>query len=189
MPPDASPFTIAPVPGPVVIRPAVTADVAAIAGIEVAAGALFRTVGMDAVADEPPSPAEVIAGYVEAGRSWVAADDRGPVGFLLADVVDGAAHIEQVSVHPDRSRAGIGRQLIDTAADWARAQGMTAMTLTTFADVAWNGPYYTRLGFEAIPDADLPPRLRRIREDEAGRGLDRWSRVAMRRRLDPLPPP
>lgn len=185
-------------PGPVRIRPARAADVAVIAGIEVAAGAMFRTVGMHAVADDRPPPDDVVAAYVAAGRCWVAAagDERAAAGgragtvvaFLLADEIDGAVHIEQVSVHPAWARCGTGRRLIDTAAEWGRAHGLAAQTLTTFADVPWNGPYYARLGFVVVPDTELTDGLRRIREEEARRGLDRWPRVAMRRALDPTPP-
>jgi hypothetical protein len=35
----------------------------------------------------------------------------------------------------------LGRQLIAAVVDWARARGATALTLTTFADIPWNGPY------------------------------------------------
>jgi ribosomal protein S18 acetylase RimI-like enzyme len=45
-----------------------------------------------------------------------------------------------VSVHPRCARRGVGRALIDHLADHARATGAPALTLTTFADVPWNGP-------------------------------------------------
>lgn len=64
---------------------------------------------------------------------------------------------------------------------------MTALTLTTFSDVPWNRPYYERLGFRVLDEVELSPGLRRIRREEAQRGLDRWGRVAMRRRLGTRP--
>ena len=88
--------------------------------------------------------------------------------YALADVLDGQAHLEQVTVHPEYGRRGIGRQIVDQVADWARAQGFRSMTLLTFCDVAWNGPYYRRLGFVDVPDAEMGPELARLRAHEAG---------------------
>jgi GNAT superfamily N-acetyltransferase len=97
--------------------------------------------------------------------------------------VDGALHIEQVSVHPRAARRGVGRALLAHAADRAREEGLTALTLTTFTEVPWNAPYYARLGFRPLREADLTPGLRAIRATEAGHGLDRWPRVCMRKPL------
>jgi hypothetical protein len=51
--------------------------------------------------------------------------------------------------------------------------------------VAWNAPYYERLGFQRLPDAELTPGLVAIRAEEAAHGLDEWPRLAMRRVLPP----
>jgi len=108
--------------------------------------------------------------------AWVALAPE-PVAYLVAEPVDGCLHVEQVSVHAAFARRGIGRALIDEA---GRA-GFPALTLTTFAHVPWNAPYYERCGFVRLTDDELSPGLRRIRAEEAARGLDRWPRVAMRR--------
>ena len=110
-----------------------------------------------------------------------------PVAYLLLAVVDGNGHVEQVSVRPDHAGRRLGARLLDAAAAWAEAHGLEALTLTTYAEAPWNGPYYERLGFRSLTDAELTPGLRRIREREAARphGLDRWPRVAMRRALRP----
>ncbi|MBQ1023406.1 GNAT family N-acetyltransferase [Micromonospora sp. C95] len=156
-------------------------------GIERAAGRCFRDVGMPQIADDEPLPLDVLGRYQEAGRAWVATDATdGPVGYLIADLVDGNFHIEQVSVHPAVARRGIGRQLITHLADRAVASGIPALTLTTFAHVPWNAPYYTRCGFQTLDQRDLTPGLRAIRQREAAHGLDRWPRVCMRRTLCPL---
>lgn len=84
--------------------------------IELHAGEVFRTLGMDAVADDEPFPTQLLAHYQEAGRAWVAQDADEIVGYLLLDVVAGAAHIEQVSVDPGHARRRVGSQLIEVAA-------------------------------------------------------------------------
>jgi len=166
-----------------IIRLARGDDLLTLAEIERHAGEVFRTLGMDAVADDEPLPAQNLADYQQAGRAWVAEDTGWVVGYLLLDLVAGTAHIEQVSVEPAYARRRIGSQLIEAAAAWARRHGLRAMTLTSFALVPWNAPYYASLGFVVIPNADQSPELREIRRTEAERGLDTWPRVAMRREL------
>jgi GNAT superfamily N-acetyltransferase len=104
-------------------------------------------------------------------------------GYLLAAPVDGNLHIEQVSVHPDFARRGVGRALIDHLAELAAADGIPALTLTTFVHVAWNAPYYLRCGFRSLGQTELTPGLVAIRRQESAHGLDLWPRVCMRRDL------
>ncbi len=153
--------------------------------IERAAGELFRSLGMDLVADDDPGTAEELHVYAEDGRALVSVDaaDR-PTGYLLLDSVDDAAHIEQVSVHPAYARQGIGRSLIEQAAAWARSHDLDSLTLTTYIDVPWNGPYYERLGFRYIDAGEETPALRAIRERERAMGLDEWPRACMRLSLE-----
>ncbi|MGW0551046.1 GNAT family N-acetyltransferase [Streptomyces altiplanensis] len=172
------------------IRHATLAELPALQAIERAAGEPFRALGMAAIADDEPPSLDALARHQRAGHAWVAVDtgsgsgsDGHPVAYLISDVVDAAAHIEQVSVHPSAARRGTGRALIGHLATTAAAEGLTALTLTTFTHVPWNAPYYARLGFRALADSELTPGLRRIRAAEAGHGLDRWPRVCMRREL------
>ena len=166
------------------IREARPDDVAELRAVEVASGAPFAALGMEEVAADEPPAADALLARQRDGSAWVAVDDVDrPVAYLVLDVVDGCAHIDQVSVRPDRARQGIGRSLIDHAASVARARGFTALTLTTFAEVPWNAPYYERLGFRRLAPDEVTPGLRAIRRREAERGLDRWPRVCMRRDL------
>ncbi|MEU2184816.1 GNAT family N-acetyltransferase [Streptomyces thermolilacinus] len=126
---------------------------------------------------------QALEAYRAAGRARVADRDGRPVAYLIWDDVDGSVHVEQVSVHPDAARRGVGRALIEDLAADAAARGVPALTLTTFADVPWNAPYYARLGFRALPEAELTDGLRAIRRAEAAHGLDRWPRLCMRRDL------
>jgi GNAT superfamily N-acetyltransferase len=162
------------------IRVAHIDDLPSLRDIERAAGLCFHDIGMSAVAEDEPPALAVLDWYRDAGRAWVAADAHDdPVAYLIADLVDGNPHVEQVSVHPRAARRGIGRALIDHLAK--RFPNAAALTLTTFELVPWNAPYYLRCGFRTLDDAELTPGLRRIRLQEAARGLDRWPRVCMRR--------
>ena len=42
------------------------------------------------------------------GRLWVALHAGTPVGFALADVLDGEAHLDELDVLPEFGRRGIG---------------------------------------------------------------------------------
>lgn len=170
------------------IRAARSDDLPALPEIETAAGAAFRDLGMGEIADdEPPTTTELAAFQVD-GRAWVAVDatDR-PVAYLLVSVVDGNAHIDQVSVHPGHARQGLGGALIETAASWARSRDLPGLTLTCFARVPWNAPYYARLGFYTLADEQVTSGLRAVRDQELARGLDKWLRVVMRRPVTDLP--
>ena len=166
------------------LRPVGTADLEALRAVERAAGEPFRSIGMVEIADDEPPPAEVLRVAVDRGQAWlVERPGTGVIAFLLAADVDGCGHLEQVSVVPAVRGERVGRRLIEHCAGASRARGRPALTLTTFADVVWNAPWYRRLGFRVVGDADLSPGLRAIREAERARGLDRWPRVAMRRDL------
>jgi GNAT superfamily N-acetyltransferase len=162
------------------IRPAVDVDLPTVIAIEANAGKLFREVNMAAVADSELFTVEQLLPAVRDGRVLVAVeDDDSTLAFVLNSWVDGRAHLDQVSVDPTCAGRGLGRELIAAAEQWGRGRGSSAMTLTTFADVPWNGPYYRRLGWRDLPAAELGPELAAIRRHEASLGLDAWSRTAM----------
>ena len=166
------------------IRTARLNDLPVLQGIERAAGRCFRDVGMPEIAEDEPLSLKELARYHDAGLAWVAANESdAPVAYLIADRIDGNFHVEQVSVHPDSARRGVGRSLIDHLAAYATGEGAHALTLTTFTEVPWNAPYYARCGFQLMDDTSLPPGLRKIREAEAAHGLDRWPRACMSRTL------
>lgn len=172
----------APLPPGYALRGAHAADLPMLSAVEVAAGALFHQVGMDDIAgDEGPS-IEALDSARADGRLWVVDHDGEPVGYVLALVIDGQAHLEQLSVHPDHGRRGLGAALVRAVVEWAEGMGGADLTLSTFRDVAWNGPYYRRLGFEVVAEDDLSPVLRDVRAHEADDGLDIDARVVMRRR-------
>ena len=48
---------------------------------------------------------------------------------------------------------------------------------------------YARLRFDALEESAIGPGPQELRRKEADRGLDRWFRVAMRKRVPPLNSP
>jgi GNAT superfamily N-acetyltransferase len=141
---------------------------------------------MPEIAAADPMAAGDLARYAEDGRSWVAVDPAGTVvGYVVVDVVDGNAHVEQLSVAPSHQGAGVGRALLDRVGAWAAAGGRPALTLTTFRDVPWNAPLYRHLGFRDLDEPEIGPELAAVREHEATLGLDPALRTCMRRPVRP----
>ncbi|MEU5788871.1 GNAT family N-acetyltransferase [Micromonospora purpureochromogenes] len=164
------------------IRTARTDELADLQRIEVDSGAPFREIGMVDIADALPLDLDVLADCQRAGRVWVTVgpDDQ-PIAFAVAYLVDDCAHIQQLSVHPDHARRGVGRRLLDHVAGWAAGRGLPALTLTTFRSVPWNAPYYARCCFLVLSPSHIGPGLAEVLAAEAALGLDMDDRVAMRR--------
>jgi GNAT superfamily N-acetyltransferase len=156
------------------IRVAHPGEVEGLREIEVASEQLFAEVGMGPFSDDEESSAERAAMVLVSGDP--------PVGFASVEVVDGVAHLGQLSVLPSASRQGLGSVLVSAVCDWASSQGYEALTLTTFRDVPWNGPFYARMGFRTLDE--LTPGLAAIRNHEKAIGDDDFGpRIAMRKDL------
>ncbi|WP_240779045.1 GNAT family N-acetyltransferase [Nonomuraea zeae] len=104
-----------------------------------------------------------------------------PAGFALIGWVDGNLHLDQLAVHPESMRQGIGGRLVTAVIEHARAAGAPAVTLTTYRDVPWNAPWYERHGFAVMPEAEWGPELRALVEHERELGIEVAPRVVMRR--------
>ena len=161
-------------------------DVGNLAVIERAAARLLVGHATEsALTDVTPLP--VFRTAQAAGRLWVALHDDTPVGFAHVEILEPTqAHLEELDVHPEHARRGLGRALVAEVCRWAGEHGYAAVTLTTFRDVPWNMPFYTRAGFEEVAADAVSPALRAVQEDEMRRGLD-WSRRVVMRYQIPVP--
>ena len=158
-------------------------DLTQLPAIELAAARLLVGHAPDSVLNETTSP-EVLEKAQRQGHLWVALADDVPVGFAHVEVIEReVAHLEEIDVHPEHGRRGLGTKLVLQVCEWATGNGYGAVTLTTFRDVPWNMPFYARLGFGVVPPEQLSPSLRAVVEDETRRGLDPSRRVVMKRGL------
>lgn len=130
--------------------------------VDMAACQLFEPLGLSV--NLPEGHPFVVA---ETER-WTAALERRHVVVAVsgADTVlafavygrqDGLPYLDQVSVHPNAMRRGLGRSLLDHVI--AKHEG-EPLWLTTYAHVAWNAPYYQRFGFMLVADSACGPELR-----------------------------
>jgi ribosomal protein S18 acetylase RimI-like enzyme len=75
---------------------------------------------MPEVADHVPDQ-EALCRNQGRGLVWLAEEQGNIAGYIVAAVLDGNAHIEQVSVAPAYARQGVGRRLIAHVEDWGGA--------------------------------------------------------------------
>jgi GNAT superfamily N-acetyltransferase len=145
-------------------------DLPLLPAIELAAATLLAGHAPASVLAETTCQAD-LEDAQQRGHLWVALADDVPVGFAHIMVLGpGIAHLEEIDVHPEHGRRGLGSRLVITVCTWAATNGYSCVTLTTFRDVPWNMPFYARLGFEQIPPAELSPALLSVIEDETRRG-------------------
>ena len=97
----------------------------------------------------------------------------------------GELHIWEFDVRLDGQRRGIGRRLLQRLIAEASAAGLSAITLTTFRDVPWNGPFYQSMGFKLLASEELDVRLNALLATEIDKGLPAARRCAMRKLLSP----
>ncbi|GAA2408457.1 hypothetical protein GCM10010191_16250 [Actinomadura vinacea] len=134
-------------------------------GIEQSADAMFAPLGIVF----PPGPM-VIETMIEKRAEVLVAGDP-PLGFAAVEEVDGAVHLEQISVHVDHVRKGIGGRLLKEVLRRAAEAGAPGVSLLTFRDVPWNGPWYAGHGFEELPQERWGPGLRAHWDAEVKAGL------------------
>ena len=162
------------------VRLARTEDLPLLARIEDAADTLFAD-RFGSVDWPPASSGQERA--TEPGILLVAeVDDGAVVGFTHVLDLDGHWHLEQIAVDPSHGRRGVGAGLLRATHAQVAARAGHAVTLMTYADVPWNGPFYARHGYVELEP--LPRWLEPMRQTEQAMGLARYGRrVAMVREL------
>ncbi len=129
------------------VRPARPEELAFLPDLEAASDTLFLSLDIGPL--PPPGTVDELRGALV-----VLVAGEPPVGFARIDRLGGGAHLEQLAVHPDHGRQGIGRALVRSACGWAEKAGHAEITLATYRDVPWNGPFYASEGFVEVGPAD-----------------------------------
>lgn len=168
-------------PGTCVI-PARRDDVGAIQAIERAAAQLFPPEDLPPAARDDCTPSALLEAARQAGLLWVVVSEEGaPVGFAYARVLGDDLHLQEMDVHPDHGRRGLGTALLGTVLAEAERRGYAGVSLTTFAHLPWNAPFYARHGFRFVAPEARSPGLAQALQVDLDEGLDPARRVAMRR--------
>lgn len=143
------------------VRAAAPADLAVLPAIELSGEPMFADLGIIF----PPGPM-TIEGAIAHGADVLVVEDP-PVAFAAVMQMDGHPHLEQISVRADHARQGLGSLLLDEV---IRRYG-PGLTLLTFRDVPWNGPWYRQHGFAELPESAWGPELRGHWQEEIDVGL------------------
>lgn len=143
--------------GAMIIRRGDIKDVPALLDIQAAAASRFVALGLIATADGLPEPIPPRAFERSAleGLLFTAEFDRRCVGFALCSIERPDLYLDQLSVKPDMSRKGAGSALLDAVADEASRRGLWGVSLSTFRDVPWNGPFFANQAFQEVPRSGL----------------------------------
>jgi RimJ/RimL family protein N-acetyltransferase len=151
------------------IRPGRLAELDLARGIDDDACTLYAEAGVpiDTTSDDPFFAREIRewTEALDAGRLLFACAPSGePVGFASLGFVEGAPHLEQLSVRRAWMQRGLGRALVERAIRWSVGAG--ELWLTTYDHLPWNRPFYERMGFERVDELRCGPRMRAILADE-----------------------
>lgn len=146
------------------VRPAVAADLAAVAALE------RDNLGVDAWPEG--LVAEGLSGNLPTVRYLVAEVDGVLAGHAVASIVADIAELQRIAVDPAHRRTGLASDLLDAVVVAARAGGADRLLLEVREDNAGAIAFYAARGFVEI---DRRPRYYR----------DGTTAVVMRRGLGP----
>ena len=165
------------------IRPARPEEFALLPAIERSASRRFAAiVGLDDLPDDDELESQdIIASAARCGAVFVAANRVEPVGFLIAGFLDRSVFIYELAVLEEHGRRGLGSALVKEACEFARVEHQPGVTLSTFTDVPWNGPFYRQLGFSYLRHEDWTPGLHLIHLRERDKKLPMDRRSFMRK--------
>ncbi|WP_439851671.1 GNAT family N-acetyltransferase [Pseudomonas syringae] len=134
--------------------------------ISAQARARYKTIpSLAHVADSPPLSAD----RFEACRVVVAVDRsrHEVIGFAASRLLDGLLYLDNISVDPCASGNGIGTALLSSVVVYARDIPVQGVSLTTFREPLWNGPWFRTHGFGPMPDAHIGEGLRSVMDRQS----------------------
>lgn len=165
------------------ITPAAPEDVADLVFADLAASKLFAGIGyLPEAALTDHVPIATLEGAMHTGHIFAVRHKGEAVGFALTSLRGASLYLDQISVDPAHGRKGLGAALMHHVFRDAARRGLKSVTLSTFRDLAWNGPFYRRLGFRELPKAQLQDWMREIEAAQTANGLDVSKRCFMIRK-------
>jgi amino-acid N-acetyltransferase len=156
------------------------AQLQALVEVERACTEMYYEIGFDGA----EVPARTLSDVVALTRDHdveVAEADHVVAGYLAwRDESPGVAYLEEISVHPDHQRVGVGSRLLETLWEGARASHLGYVVCRSWERAAWAGAFYAKAGFQRLGD-DAPQKVLRWRDEraETGRPLTRPGEVVL----------
>lgn len=169
------------------IRTATSADIDEICRIDVAASATFGAIpALEELTNGSAGHFEpaTVADWLAAGCIYALEDaEGGMLGFTAVQSRDDCLYIAEISVLPAYHGRGLGSRLLERVFEHARtaAGGAVArVSLTTYSDVPWNGPWYRKRDFrEVAPEVLGPWHVARAAQDAQELARLGWRRCCM----------
>ena len=122
-------------------------------GFRALVGDTLREFGFEPDPEIDPDLADPAAVYTAV---WVAVLDDDVVGSIaLRDLGAGELELKRMYLHMSQRGRGLGRQLLDTALEWARANGASVIKLDTSERMEAAQRLYEAYGFQRVP-GDAP---------------------------------
>jgi GNAT superfamily N-acetyltransferase len=162
------------------IRSARAEELTMLAQIERSAAILFLDTPYAFLVNAEPLSLDFVQQRFRAGQVWVAiAPDNIVVGFAITREVDDTIYLQEMDVDPAHGQRGIGSALVEAVCDWAQLHDYPAISLSTFHNLPWNAPFYSKLGFRMLDESELTISFKQIRLQEMEAGLPISDRVIM----------
>lgn len=146
---------------------------------EDAATLLLEEPSLEGIPIPASQSSEHYRAVIARGNCLVATIEEVVVGFAAAFRIGRELHLHELSVARKHQGLGIGATLLRALAIDARNCGLSAITLDTYRDIPWHGPFYARHGFIQIENLEDRPHLSRSLEAAVAAGMPRERRCAM----------
>ena len=166
-----------------IVRLAVEADLPQLAGVQLDADTRYASTDHPEDATTEAIPVDHARIAADRGRLVVADIDGRVVGWVFLTGSEGELLVGHICVATDFGQRGIGIALMRFVEDIAAEHGLGSIVLNTYTDVPWNAPWYERLGFVVVREAEWTADMRAIAEEQTADGEDWGRRVHMRKHL------
>lgn len=162
------------------IRLARIGDADGFHAVEEDAAALLREEpSLNGIPVPPSRTAEHYRGLIRKGHCLTASIKDRVAGFAAAGAIGRELHLHELSVARAHQCRGIGATLLEALTIDARNCGFCAITLNTYRDIPWNGPFYASRGFVELDDFSNRTHLGKSLEAAVSLGLPRDRRCAV----------
>lgn len=151
----------------------------ALVKLEQACTAMYHELGFDA-AEVPARTMVDLAHLPRHHNVFVAEADYIVAGYLAwRDESPGIAYLEELSVHPDFQRFGVGTKLLQKFEEDAIKTGLHYAIARMYTKATWAKAFYDHQGFQELSD-EAPPKVLAWRDERnTGRPLTRPGEVVI----------
>lgn len=175
----------------VTIRAVTASDIDQICQIDTDASSKFASIpALADLADGSHGPLEfsTVQHWLASGTVYAAEDEKDMLGFTAVQPKDGILYIAELSVREIHQGRGLGTLLLEKVFKHARqtsesiGSSVAKVSLTTYPDVPWNGPWYQKRGFEEVSAETLGSwHVQKVQQDDEELARPGYRRCCMLR--------